>query len=192
MRKGGFLRKLFVETLEAVGFLHDRGIVHRSLGPASLLVNTLDENFPENLDVKIRDLGFAQQLSDLDDASIRKAREKGFSAPDAISRYFQSEDLKALGFTFMEIIFSYLGTAGQPSLGETFKRLFEDVYDRDIESLRSYCEAEELWALGNRLLDDKNRAGWDLIEKLINADRVEGKTFTPASVLRAQHPFFAS
>ncbi|KAA8497065.1 Calcium/calmodulin-dependent protein kinase type 1 [Porphyridium purpureum] len=196
-RKKLFLIKLISEALEAVGFLHDRGIVHRSLGPASLLVNTLDETTPTLFDCKVRDLGFAQQLSELDDQSLRLAREKGAVSPEALTRFFQNDDLKALGYSFLEIIFSFLSDEpgestpqAESANQETFKRLFEDVYEYDLGQFRSYCEAEPRWKMGIRLLDENNGAGWSFVQNLICAGSMGPDSFKPASQLRKEHPFF--
>jgi len=201
-RKSTFLKKFMLKSLQALGFIHDRGLIHRSLGAASLLVNTLDENFHLSLEVKLRDLGFAKSLTSLDEKALKKARDKGAITPGEIARYLQREDLAAMGYIFLQLTFSYLvdpskfqptNTQQEQSNQETFKRLFEDVYDKDLKRLRDYCEAEPGWELGIRFLDENNGSGWNLIAKLLptaSKANSDDSAFESASLLAQEHPFF--
>jgi len=70
----------------------------------------LDERQQGNLDVKIKDFGFAIALSGLSDQELRRARECGAVNPFDLSKFAQGEDMYALGYTFLEVIFSSLST----------------------------------------------------------------------------------
>ena len=56
--KALFLRHLVKESLCALVFLHERGVVHRSLGAPSVAVSSCDDADAARLQVKLRDFGF--------------------------------------------------------------------------------------------------------------------------------------
>mmetsp|Transcript_2300 Transcript_2300/g.3392 ORF Transcript_2300/g.3392 Transcript_2300/m.3392 type:complete len:405 (-) Transcript_2300:616-1830(-) len=170
-RRRRYLRKLMALALRAVAFLHSRGFIHRSLGPASLSVNTLDENLVNDLDLKIRDFGFGSSVSLLEDKEVKKAREHGASSPAEVSRYFFADDIYALGYAFMEIIFGSLSESGSgpQTTQEAFKRLFEDVYERNVANLREYISADENYREAVQFLDQDSFAGWNLISAMLSS-----------------------
>jgi len=222
-----FLRNLIKECLAALTFLHERGVIHRSIGASSITLNTFDVTQGDNLQVKLRDFGFASRAALLDDGTLRKAQEAGARSPGEMLAFVAAEDLYAMGYALAETVFTSLaakeaaqtepkgtkmtpimkqwiqqaqgggdeapgpvqslGPVGSPQASarpaartdqDALKKLMEDVFDSDIKgAFRDYCEAEERWADVVAFLDLEDRAGWQLLDDMINSKRrVQGKT----------------
>jgi Protein kinase domain len=174
-----FLIALMRKSLAALLFLHTAGIVHRSLSSSSILCNTVETRMAPNLEVKIRDFGFARAVSDLATGdNLREAQRAGASSPSEISSFFFAEDILSLGYAFCELIFGSLivpGSAGSSSLPDSsqdrIKALYEDTFDSDIAKLREYMSAEDAWAPAITFLDGQSGdwAGWGLLSDMLGA-----------------------
>ena len=92
-----------------------------------------------------------------------------------------AEDLHVLGFVFLGVLLTTLaelppGLYNMPETDEDSpQRLLGDIFERDMEEFREYCEAEEIWSGVIRLLDGNDGAGWDLLEKLCFARERAGE-----------------
>lgn len=168
-RKALFIRTFMRKTLEALQYLHATGgIVHRSMGLASIMVNTTEYRLASSLLVKIRDLGFAKPVSALIAGDgLEKARKAGAITPAAIANYYFAEDVYALGYAFLELIFSIY--SGQPVTQDKFKTLFEDTFKLNIADFRQYCAEDPDWTAAVQLLDTRDRAGWEVIQSMLGA-----------------------
>lgn len=185
-RQSLFIRAFMKRAAEALFYLHSTGgIVHRSMGLASIMVNTIEYRLASNLLVKIRDLGFAKPVSDLvTGEGLERARKAGAVSPAAISAFYFAEDIYALGYAFLEIIFSVF--SGRPVTQDTFKKLFEDTFDLDVKSFRNYCKEDPDWNGAVEFLDRDDGQGWQLHEKMLSAR--EKFTDVSMEVIR-NHPF---
>eukprot|EP00287_Rhodomonas_sp_CCMP768_P011246 CAMPEP_0196721128 /NCGR_PEP_ID=MMETSP1091-20130531/3771_1 /TAXON_ID=302021 /ORGANISM="Rhodomonas sp., Strain CCMP768" /LENGTH=575 /DNA_ID=CAMNT_0042062529 /DNA_START=9 /DNA_END=1736 /DNA_ORIENTATION=+ len=103
-----FLRNLVKECLAALTFLHERGVIHRSIGPSSVTMNTFDVIEGDRLQVKLRDFGFASRAALLDDGTLTKAQRAGARTPGELLAFVASEDLYAMGYALAETIFTAL------------------------------------------------------------------------------------
>eukprot|EP00638_Chattonella_subsalsa_P008231 CAMPEP_0117751914 /NCGR_PEP_ID=MMETSP0947-20121206/11270_1 /TAXON_ID=44440 /ORGANISM="Chattonella subsalsa, Strain CCMP2191" /LENGTH=345 /DNA_ID=CAMNT_0005570409 /DNA_START=730 /DNA_END=1767 /DNA_ORIENTATION=- len=173
-RKWRFIKAIMKSALQSISFLHSAGIIHRSIGGTSILLNTVDDRRENEVIAKLTDFGFAQQFSGVDEDLIRRAKKYGASTPMETVNFVTGEDLNALGYVFAELIFSSLKLKGDPesipppSDQATIKRLVEDVYSCDVQyGFRDYCAAEESWAPAVELLDQDNGAGWEVLEYMI-------------------------
>jgi len=101
-------------SIAALAFLHDRQVLHRSVGGASLLVSSLRAEDSASLRVKMGDFGFASKASQLDDSSVAKAREAGAVTPSETFAFLAAEDVYALGYVLMETIFTVLTRQAPP------------------------------------------------------------------------------
>lgn len=168
-RKSVFIRSFMRRALDALFYLHTTGgIVHRSMGLASIMVNTCEYRLASSLLVKIRDLGFAKPVSALATGDeLEKARKAGAATPGAIANFYFAGDIYALGYACLELIFSIY--SGAPVTQDKFKTLFEDTFDLDISSFRQYCAEDPDWTQAVSLLDEDDGAGWDLMKTMLSS-----------------------
>lgn len=197
-----YLRILYRKSLSAIDFVHSRGLVHKSIGPESILVNTLDASMTNNLEVKLKDFGFSLSSSGLSDKDLRVARENGAVTPTQIAKFAQAEDLYCLGYTLMQVTFSALARV-DPTVGLDesrgleeedasllrFKRLTEDVFDLDMTQIRSYCAEEPRWGAAVSFLDERDQAGWKLLGTLLGARREANRLALASPHQLTSHPF---
>ena len=206
-------RRVYVKTackriLETVGWLHGQGIVHRSLGASSLLLNTHDQTVDASqLLVKAIDLGFATTASRISPEEVAAAMARGASSPlDVLPFLTRADDLHALTYVFLELV---LGSArpppnsdgrpgpsdadGPPTDLQSIKRLVEDVFAGDVcGEFRAYCNEEAAWAAGVALLDESNGAGWRIVQQLAECRDATSEGAEGASCQRLlQSPWFA-
>ncbi|CDF33157.1 unnamed protein product [Chondrus crispus] len=168
-RRSIFLRVFMKRTLDALYYLHSTGgIVHRSMGLASIMVNTAEYRLASSLLVKIRDLGFAKPVSALAVGDgLEKARKAGAVTPGEIASFYNADDIYALGYAFLEVIFSSYG--GKPVTQDRFKVLFEDTFELDVSNFRQYCAEDPEWTEAVSLLDKDDGAGWDLLKTMLGS-----------------------
>lgn len=168
-RKGAYVKALINQALLALLYLQGTGgMVHRSIGLASIMVNTTEHRLASSLQVKIRDLGFAQPVSSLvSGTDLENARKAGAVSPAEIARYHFAEDIYALGYAFVQLIFSIF--SGRPTTQDTFKKLFEDTFELDIVSFRDYCNEDPEWSSSVRFLDQEQQEGWKLLRAMLTS-----------------------
>lgn len=211
----GILKK----SIEAVALLHESGIVHRSIGRSSFFLTTtsMDKTEasspymtqPNRLVVKLADYGFSglYNESTLDDEFLARARsfnlflERGENSIRS-ANFALAEDFHALGFVMLGLLLASLAeipdaTYQVPNTDEdTLQRLFAEIFDKDIRGqFREYVEAEDVWTKVVELLDEKEGAGWTVLETLLLAREkaVQIKETTQIFSIRGllSNPFFA-
>lgn len=167
-RKTAYVRTFMKQSLDALLYLHaTAGIVHRAIGLASIMVNTTEYRLAPSLQVKIRDFGFAKTVSQLiDTEDLEKARKAGAVTPSQIASYYFSDDIYALGYAFLELVFSVF--SGRPVTQDQIKTLFEDTFKLDIEQFRDYCAEDPELSDAVALLDRRQGAGWELIKDMLS------------------------
>ena len=176
-----YVRAVARGMVEALARLHESGFSHRSLSAAAFALdskgqdkNVLPTNAPL-LEVKLQFLGFSEAATA---AEI-------------------NDDLNALGYVLLELLLSPAladdDLVDPPAADQdTLKRLWDDIFDRDIAKLRDYADAEEGWRNAVDLLDAKDGAGWDLLATALNANdasKRSGLSFLSARAL-LDSPFF--
>lgn len=211
------VRGIIKGAIEAVATLHENGLVHRSIGRSSLLISSRAMDKTEasspyavsttELRVKLADFGFSgmYQEATMDPEFLARARsfnlffQKGENSVTT-ANFAIAEDMHALGFVFMNLLLSSLAEIRDPAQPipatdeDTLQRLFTDIFDKDMDQFREYVEAEEMWSSLVALLDDKDGAGWKVLETLLLAREKVAKNketdqiFTVRGVL--SNPFF--
>jgi len=173
-KRRNFLKSVCKETLETIGWLHGQGIVHRSLGPSSLLLSTYDQS--ESPRVQCIDFGFAVTASRLSEREVASAIGRGAEGlADVIPFLMRADDLHALGYVFLELLLgaSSSGVIGGPRSGPStdipsIKNLVEDVCEGDVRGrFRNYCYQIPEWRDAVEMLDEADLAGWDLIQAFV-------------------------
>lgn len=86
-----------------LAYLHGKGVVHRSLGPSSLLLSTSQQDEAERLTVRLIDLGFAASASSLPQEEVENAMRRGASSPLAVLPMLALNDLHGLGYVLLEL-----------------------------------------------------------------------------------------
>lgn len=76
-RRQIFIIKLLRGAFTGLSYLHSRDRLHQSLGPASIILNTIEERDVRYLVPRLRDLAFAVDISD---RAIFGAKDLGFSS----------------------------------------------------------------------------------------------------------------
>ncbi len=107
--------------------------------------------------------------------------------------------------SFLAMLFTTLAepatlTAPMPATDDdTWQRLFAEIFEKDMEKFREYCENEEIWDGVVGLLDRKDGAGWDLLEQLLSSrerlskwfnDEMRGMDEIVSAESLLSHPFF--
>jgi serine/threonine protein kinase len=70
-----FIRQVMKNSIAALAFLHDRQVLHRSVSAPSIVLSSINAEDSSSLRVKMQDFGFASRASQLDEASLFKARQ---------------------------------------------------------------------------------------------------------------------
>ncbi|KAL3827430.1 hypothetical protein ACHAXA_003164 [Cyclostephanos tholiformis] len=216
--------------MSALATAHDAGLVHRSIGRSSFVLSSVGQDKREatspyavvtsRLRVILSDWGFSSLAMDAAREKEFGVRSRIFGIPGvdsygdrdpsndraaiAVTEFAKAEDLHALGFVFLAMLFTTLAepatlTAPMPATDDdTWQRLFSDIFEKDMVQFREYCANEEVWDSVVELLDEEDGAGWDLLRSLLLSrerlrdwykDEDSGVEIVSASGLLS-HPFF--
>jgi len=217
--------------LTSVASAHEAGIVHRSIGRNSFILSSVGQDKREatssyavvlaRLRVILSDWGFSASVEEAIQEKEFGVRSRMFGIPtidsyenqvatddrisDAAEYFAKAEDLQALGFVFLAMLFSTLAepatlSAPMPANDDdTWQRLFNEIFDKDMDSFQDYCENEDVWDSVVELLDREDKAGWSLLGDLLLAreklsdwykggDEVRDEPISATELL--EHPFF--
>ncbi|KAL3913104.1 MAG: hypothetical protein SGILL_006623 [Bacillariaceae sp.] len=191
-RANYIVKGVMKQAIEALATIHEAGLAHRSIGRSSLIITTPAQDKREaasiyttllsSLSIKMSDFGFSGLLEDSahDEEFLLRARAFGFSFRKgedslAVSNFAMSEDLHALGFVFLGLLLVALAElphadTPMPATDEdTLQKLLTEIFSQDFEAFREYVEAEDVWRNLVELLDEKEGAGWTVLETLFTA-----------------------
>lgn len=206
--RANYVKAILKKSLQGVASIHDSGITHRSIGRSSIILSSVGQDKQEassplatvsqRLKIKFTDFGFSGAIVDAskDEEFRRRARafkldiREGLSSIESKS-FAIAEDLHALGFVFVALLLSSLAEvptanyAIPPTDEDALQRLMNDIFDRDMEEFKEYCEAEEIWSSVVQLLNENNSAGWDVLEKMCFARESIVKNLEAGRVLDA-------
>lgn len=178
------------QILTAVAETHEAELVHKSIGRNSFLLSSvgMDKREATNpyavvvdrLRVVLSDWGFSQTIQDAleDEEFQRRAKSFGMDAEydvEASEEFALAEDLHALGFVFLALLFTTLSepatlSAPMPKTDDdTWQRLFNDLFQKDMDEFREYCNNEDVWETVVELLDREDGAGWNVLGDLLLA-----------------------
>lgn len=150
------LRTVFRQSMTALASLHNDGIVHRSLGLTSMILDTTlsDKTNLNKLDLKFDFLGFATRATD----------------------DLKHDDLNALGYAFLELAFSPAITGLQEGPSSDFlRRLYEDTFHGDMDKFRFY--AKMAWGRSVDFLDQKD--GWHTLSRILTESSAQNLLSLP-------------
>lgn len=212
-----YVKAIMKACLENLSFIHEIGITHRSIGRNSIVLSSVGQDKQEassplatvasRLRVKMSDFGFSGRLVDAssDEEFRRRARAFKLDIMDGSSMlesksFAIAEDLHALGFVFIALMLSSLAEIPRPEFTippvdeDSLQRLMTDIFDKDMDEFRDYCEAEDVWTNVVRLLDEDDGAGWRFLEQMIFARENVAGNLQAGQILTAEgvlsSPFF--
>lgn len=205
-------------SLEALAYLHERGVAHRSIGPSSVIISCVGMDKSETsspfatqisrLAIKLSDFGFSGDVYESSNDPSFRSRARGFgidvkegSSSVEATNFAFAEDLHALGFVFLAIILTSLAEVPTVDyrLPETtednLQRMLGEIFDKDIKQFRDYCIEEDAWTKPVELLDKNDGAGWDLLQSMCFARERAAELQGSFTVVTAQgllsNPLFA-
>ncbi|XP_022631347.1 cyclin-dependent kinase 5 homolog [Vigna radiata var. radiata] len=153
--------------MKGVAYLHDHDRLHQSLGPFSVVLNTISEKEGSYLIPRLRDLAFSVNVryTELDDSGQlseglwRRASGAGAFTQMEKRAFGIADDIYEAGLLFAYLAFVPFCEAGvMDSL--SLQRLLENTFQLDLEATREYCLADD------RLVN----VGWELLQTMLNAD----------------------
>ena len=174
-----FARRCAAGCVRAVAALHDAGLAHGSLSGSAFALDSRGQD---------------KSLRPTNAALVRvKLQFLGFASPATAPAI--AEDLGALGYVLLELLLSpSLADDDDPEPpaadGDALKRLYDDIFEKDVGALRDYVAAEPGWATAVDVLDENAGAGWDAIRLCLQAADPGGAgSFLTARTL-LNSPFF--
>eukprot|EP01017_Pseudomicrothorax_dubius_P029922 TRINITY_DN3676_c0_g3_i3.p1 TRINITY_DN3676_c0_g3~~TRINITY_DN3676_c0_g3_i3.p1 ORF type:complete len:377 (+),score=108.13 TRINITY_DN3676_c0_g3_i3:596-1726(+) len=108
-------KALMRKMLEALAYMHERGIMHRDIKPENLILSSHDND----VDIKIADFGLATFV-DIEDQLYKRCGTPGYVAPEVLADlpYQQKVDVYSAG-----VILYILLTGCSPFYGESYNTI---------------------------------------------------------------------
>nr|CAB3450755.1 unnamed protein product [Digitaria exilis] len=145
-----FVLKLLNGAMCGLVHMHNHDRLHQSLGPSSVVLNTVMEREGLYLVPRLRDLAFSVDIGyssvgagALSDGLWRRASAAGASTP---------LEKRAFG------------------IADDMQRLFESTFRLDIYAAREYCLADDRLSEAVNFLDLGDGAGWELLQAMLHPD----------------------
>jgi hypothetical protein len=176
------LKAITAGALKAVGYVHDRGVIHGSIGSGSLLISTFNDSDWLRVVVKIDNFGFARRI-----IVPRLVRGGGggssgskpslypspipipVEADDSPLSLGQKADRRQLAVVLFECILGAMSNSGPSDVtsAESVQRILGEVFEWDFDRYRQYIEDEEEWEAVKEVLSADDDAGWQLLKQLV-------------------------
>ncbi|XP_041011013.1 uncharacterized protein LOC121254884 [Juglans microcarpa x Juglans regia] len=177
-RRGYFVINLLRGALRGLAFMHDHDRLHQSLGPSSILLNTIIERDAAYLVPRIRDLAFSVDISypyleespgTLSEGLWRRASAAGAFTLMEKRAFGIADDIYEAGLLFAYLAFIPFCEAGiMDSI--SLQRLLESTFQLDLQATREYCLADDRLLDAVKFLDLGDGAGWELLQAMLNPD----------------------
>lgn len=177
-RRRFFVIKLLNGAINGLAYMHNQDILHQSLGPASVVLNTVTEKDAHYLVPRLRDLAFSVDIryssigadsGALAEGLWRRASAAGAFTPMEKRAYAIADDVYEAGLFFAYLAFVPFCEAGVID-GLTLQRLFESTFKLDLGAAREYCLADDRLTEAVKFLDLGDGAGWELLQAMLNPD----------------------
>ncbi|EEF42378.1 uncharacterized protein LOC8280489 [Ricinus communis] len=178
-RRRYFVIKLLRGAINGLAYMHDHDRLHQSLGPSSIVLNTVKEKDVAYVVPRLRDLAFSvdirissleeEGLGTLSEGLWRRATAAGAFTPIQKRAFGIADDIYEAGLLFAYFAFVPFCEAGIMD-GLSLQRLLESTFKLDIEAAREYCLADDRLEEAVKFLDLGDGAGWQLLQAMLNAD----------------------
>ncbi|KAI3411309.1 Protein kinase domain-containing protein [Psidium guajava] len=177
-RKRFFIIKLLQGAMHGLAFMHEHERLHQSLGPSSVVLNTITERDAAYLVPRLRDLAFSVDIrypyveeghGILSEQLWRRAAAAGAITPFEKRDFAIADDIYEAGLLLAYLAFVPFCESGIiDSL--SLQRLLENTFQLDIEATREYCLADDRLLEAVKFLDLGDGAGWELLQAMLNPD----------------------
>ncbi|XP_021846339.1 uncharacterized protein [Spinacia oleracea] len=177
-RKRLFVIKMLQGIFSGLVYMHAHDRLHQSLGPASVVLNTISEREAPYLVARLRDLAFSVDISyssiekgpgALSEGLWRRAITAGAYNPMEKRNFGIADDIYEAGLLFAYLAFiPFCETGIMDSL--SLQRLVENTFQLDLEAVREYCLADDRLIEAVKFLDLGDGAGWELLQAMLNPD----------------------
>ncbi|GFQ03367.1 hypothetical protein PHJA_002480500 [Phtheirospermum japonicum] len=177
-RRRYYVTKLLQGAIGGLAYMHGNDILHQSLGPSSVILNTIVEKDATYLVPRLRDLAFSVDIrySELDGSSKalseglwRRASAAGAYTPMEKRAFGVADDIYEAGLLFAYVSFVPFCEPGvMDSL--SLRRLLENTFQLDVQAMREYSLADDRLLEAVKFLDIANGAGWELLQAMLNRD----------------------
>ncbi|KAF7825016.1 Tyrosine-protein kinase [Senna tora] len=177
-RRRYFIIKLLQGAMRGLAYMHDHDRLHQSLGPSSVVLNTIAEREARYLIPRLRDLAFSVDIRyselEVDPGSLADGLWRRASAAGAYTRLEKrafgiADDIYEAGLLFAYLAFVPFCEAGAMD-SISLQRLLENTFQLDIAATREYCLADNRLENAVGFLDLGNGAGWELLQAMLNPD----------------------
>jgi len=171
-----FVLKLLNGAMSGLLHMHNHDRLHQSLGPSSVILNTVMEKEGPYLVPRLRDLAFSVDIGyssvgagALSDGLWRRASAAGASTPLEKRAFGIADDIYGAGLLVAYMAFIPFCEAGTMD-GISLQRLLESTFRLDIYAAREYCLADDRLSEAVNFLDLGDGAGWELLQAMLNPD----------------------
>ncbi|KAK3158800.1 hypothetical protein QOZ80_2AG0141740 [Eleusine coracana subsp. coracana] len=171
-----FVLRLLNGALCGLVHMHNHDRLHQSLGPSSVVLNTVMEKDGRYLVSKLRDLAFSVDIGyssvgsgALSDVLWRRATAAGASTPLEKRAFGIADDIYGAGLLVAYMAFVPFCEAGVID-GISLQRLLESTFRLDIYAAREYCLEDDRLADAINFLDLGDGAGWELLQAMLHPD----------------------
>lgn len=171
-----FVLKLLYGAMCGLVRMHNHDRLHQSLGPSSVVLNTVAEKNGRYLVPHLRDLAFSVDIGyssvgsgALSDGLWRRASAAGASTPLEKRAFGIADDIYGAGLLLAYMSFIPFCEAGTMD-GISLQRLLENTFRLDIYAAREYFLADDRLSEAVDFLDLGDGAGWELLQAMLNPD----------------------
>ncbi|CAM0944824.1 unnamed protein product [Alopecurus aequalis] len=171
-----FVLKLLNGAMCGLVHMHNNDRLHQSLGPSSVVLNTVADKNGYYLVPKLRDLAFSVDIGlsslgvgALSDGLWRRASAAGASTPLEKRAFGVADDIYGAGLLLAYMAFIPFCKAGIMD-GISLQRLLENTFRLDIYAAREYCLEDDELSEAVKFLDLGDGAGWELLQAMLSPD----------------------
>ncbi|KAF0934686.1 hypothetical protein E2562_026432 [Oryza meyeriana var. granulata] len=165
-----FVLKLLNGAMTGLVHMHTHDRLHQSLGPSSVVLNTIAEKNGRYLVPRLRDLAFSVDIGyssvgagALSDGLWRRASAAGASTPLEKRAFGIADDIYGAGLLLAYMSFIPFCETGTMD-GISLQRLLENTFCLDIYAAREYFLADDRLSEAVDFLDLGDGAGWELLQ----------------------------
>jgi len=199
-RRQTFIKVILYKALCGLGYLHAKDRLHQSLGPQSLVLSTVDEQDVATLQVRLQDFAFAVDISEealtgglsldellergpaaatsgrrvsgIEKLSVdlwRRGDEAGARTVAERRQFGMADDVYGLGLLMAYMAFVPFSTPGSIDAPTLLKTL-EGTFRLDVMAASDFFAADDRYKLAVGFLDRNQKAGWKLLQKMLDPD----------------------